>query len=152
MLGVFSLPVALWDLLPERSAYRFVSFVTTPNLVSEITPPPNQSIGDPADIDHTSSVQSQPVKPEPVEDLSSNFLRSMDSKTQESSITTKVSNQTLPSAHSDTFLRGVNDADSLVSVFDLAEIVAKLYSAVKSRFEWYSSLIAPLISCSIIAF
>ena len=33
VLGLFSLPAAVWDLLPNRFAYTFVGFVTTPNML-----------------------------------------------------------------------------------------------------------------------
>ena len=33
VLGLFSLPAAVWDLLPNRVAYTFVGFVTTPNVI-----------------------------------------------------------------------------------------------------------------------
>ena len=33
VLGLFSLPAAVWDLLPNRVAYNFVGFVTTPNVI-----------------------------------------------------------------------------------------------------------------------
>ncbi len=33
VLGLFSLPAAVWDLLPNKFAYTFVGFVTTPNMI-----------------------------------------------------------------------------------------------------------------------
>ena len=36
VLGLFSLPAAVWDLLPNRSAYTFVGFVTTPNIIGRV--------------------------------------------------------------------------------------------------------------------
>ena len=33
VLGLFSLPAAVWDLLPNKFAYTFVGFVTTPNVI-----------------------------------------------------------------------------------------------------------------------
>ena len=42
VLALFSLPVAVWDLLPDKPAYTFVGFVTTPNMIRMQT--------DPADI------------------------------------------------------------------------------------------------------
>lgn len=33
VLGLFSLPAAVWDLLPNRFSYTFVGFVTTPNMI-----------------------------------------------------------------------------------------------------------------------
>ena len=33
VLGLFSLPAAVWDLLPNRAAYTFVGFVKTPNVI-----------------------------------------------------------------------------------------------------------------------
>ncbi len=33
VLGLFSLPAAVWDLLPNKFAYSFVGFVTTPNMI-----------------------------------------------------------------------------------------------------------------------
>lgn len=134
-LGVFSLPVALWDVLPERSAYKFISFVTTPNLVTQITDSSSHSVGDHADVDHTAPVQPLPVK---LEESSSNVAPPMASIKIESPITDTVSSQTSSRAHGDAFSRNDNNADSLVSIFDLARMVVKLYSALNSRFGWYS--------------
>lgn len=33
LLALLSLPIAVWDLLQDKSAYRFIGFVTTPNLL-----------------------------------------------------------------------------------------------------------------------
>lgn len=136
VLGIFSLPVALWDLLPERSAYKFVSFVTTHNLVTRIQDHPNLSIEDPAQVDHTAWVQSQFVKPQSVGSLSSSVAQSMDSKEQEHLMMNSVSSKTLSSAHNDTSLRDVNIADNFTPVPALAETVVKLYTAVRASFEW----------------
>ena len=38
ILGLFSLPAAVWDLLPNRLAYAFVGFVTTPSIITNIDP------------------------------------------------------------------------------------------------------------------
>ncbi|KAG8530647.1 uncharacterized protein KY384_004002 [Bacidia gigantensis] len=43
-LGLFSLPIALWDLLANKPAYAFVGYVTTPNIIHEIIPPSILSI------------------------------------------------------------------------------------------------------------
>ena len=38
VLGLFSLPTAVWDLLPNRFSYKFVGFVTTPNMIKDAIP------------------------------------------------------------------------------------------------------------------
>ena len=43
-LALVSLPSAIWDLLPENSAYRHVGFVTTPNLIVNVETNETQSL------------------------------------------------------------------------------------------------------------
>ena len=35
ILGLFSLPVAVWDLIPDKPAYNFVGHVITPNIIKK---------------------------------------------------------------------------------------------------------------------
>ena len=132
LLGLFSLPIALWDLLANKPAYTFVGFVTTQNLVNEIIP---LSI---ISIDKSPTSSSKLISdelPAPSTEFSSHAAsKELILGKDEVAAKTDVSSQRVANSWSiDTV--SVQSEERIEALSEVSKIISNLYKAIHSELE-----------------
>ena len=134
------MPVALWDLLPNKYAYSFVGFVTSPNLVRGILEPSDWAIIDTTDFASTNLPQHQLKTPRAMNSSPSDVDNGIGSNIQGSLATERISDQAVLSLQDDNGAPKMSQKADDPPIPSTAANVAEMYLAVKSNIGLYTEL------------